>query len=69
MVLGPLVHEDVFNALRRIDTCVVSNAIETFELRLRNVGFADSRIRCMFQDLPPLVGYAATARLRGSQCR
>ena len=64
MVLGPLVHEDVLNALRRIDTCVVSNAIETFELRLRNVGFADSRIRCMFRDFPPMVGYAATARLR-----
>lgn len=64
MVLGPSVHEDVLNALRRIDTCVVSNAIETFELRLRNAGFADSRIRCMFEDFPPLVGYAATARLR-----
>jgi 4-hydroxy-4-methyl-2-oxoglutarate aldolase len=64
MGLGPLVQGDVLNALRRIDTCVVSNAIETFELRLRNVGFADSRIRCMFRDLAPLVGYAATARLR-----
>jgi 4-hydroxy-4-methyl-2-oxoglutarate aldolase len=64
MVLGPLVHQDVLNALRRVDTCVVANAIETFERRLRNVGFADSRIRCIFQDFPPLVGYAATARLR-----
>lgn len=64
MVLGPLVHQDVLNALRRMDTCVVANAIETFELRLRNVGFADSRIRCMFHDFQPLVGYAATARLR-----
>jgi regulator of RNase E activity RraA len=51
-------------ALRSIDTCVVSNAIETFDVRLRNAGFADARIRCMFEDLPPLVGYAATARLR-----
>lgn len=64
MGLEPLVHEEVLYALRRIDTCVVSNAIETFELRLRNAGFADSRIRCMFRDFPPLVGYAATARLR-----
>jgi len=61
---GPLVHEDVMGALRSIDTCVVSNAIETFDVRLRNAGFADARIRCMFEDLPPLVGYAATARLR-----
>jgi regulator of RNase E activity RraA len=64
MDLGSSVHKDVLDALRAIETCVVSNAIETFELRLRNTGFADARIRCMFEDLPPLVGFAATARLR-----
>lgn len=53
--------------LRQFDTCTVSNAIETFAVRLRNVGFADSRTRCMFEDLPhPMVGYAATARVRTS---
>ncbi len=52
------------DALRLIDTCMVSNAIETFEVRLRNTGFADAHIRCMFKDLPPMLGYAATARLR-----
>ncbi len=52
------------DALGRIDTCMVCNAIETFEVRLRNTGFADARIRCMFKDLPPTLGYAATARLR-----
>jgi len=61
---GRLVGEDVLGVLRTIDTCVVSNAIETFEVRLRNTGFADAHIRCMFEDFPPLVGYAATARLR-----
>lgn len=64
MGLGSLVRKDVLDALRGIETCVVSNAIETFDVRLRNTGFADARIRCMFEDLPPLVGYAATARLR-----
>jgi len=58
------VSSSVLDALRRFDTCMVCNAIETFELRLRNTGFADARIRCMFEDLPPMVGYAATARLR-----
>jgi regulator of RNase E activity RraA len=53
-------------ALRRLDTCTVSNAVETFAVRLRNTGFADSRIRCMFEDFLPMVGYAATARLRAS---
>lgn len=53
-------------ALGRLDTCTVSNAIETFEVRLRNAGFADSRIRCIFKQLPPIVGYAVTARVRTS---
>jgi 4-hydroxy-4-methyl-2-oxoglutarate aldolase len=52
------------DALRKFDTCTVSNAIETFGVRLRNTGFADDTIRCMFSDLMPVVGYAATARLR-----
>ncbi len=64
MDLMPLVDEHVLNALHNIDTCMVSNAIETFDVRLRNTGFADASIRCMFKDLPPMVGYAATARLR-----
>jgi 4-hydroxy-4-methyl-2-oxoglutarate aldolase len=63
MANEPLRSEDL-EALRRIDTCTVSNAIETFAVRLRNTGFADARIRCMFPDSPPMVGYAATARLR-----
>ena len=63
MVAEPLPDEEL-EALRRIDTCTVSNAIETFAVRLRNAGFADARIRCMFPDCPPMVGYAATARLR-----
>ncbi len=59
----PIRVEEV-EALQRLDTCMVSNAIETFQLRLRNAGFADSSIHCMFEDWPPMVGYAATARLR-----
>lgn len=51
-------------ALQQLDSCMVSNAIETFGVRLRNTGFADSSIRCMFSDLAPMVGYAVTARLR-----
>jgi regulator of RNase E activity RraA len=61
---GPLLSEEQLDALRGLDTCMVSNAIETFQVRLRNTGFADARIRCMFPEFPPMVGYAATARLR-----
>lgn len=53
--------------LRRLNTCMVSNAIETFEVRLRNTGFTDARIRCMSEDFPPMVGYAATARMRSGE--
>ena len=64
MHINSSVRVEEFEALRRLDTCTVSNAIETFQLRLRNAGFADSSIHCMFEDWPPMVGYAATARLR-----
>lgn len=53
-------------ALRRLDACAVANAIETFRLRLRNEGFVDHTVRCLFPELPPMVGYAATVRIRGS---
>lgn len=53
--------------LRELDSCAVANAIETFGVRLRNTGFTDSTIRCVFEDFPPLVGYAATVRIRTSE--
>ncbi len=53
--------------LQQLDSCSVANAIESFDVRLRNQGFADSRVRCIFEDFPPMVGYAATARVRTSE--
>jgi 4-hydroxy-4-methyl-2-oxoglutarate aldolase len=53
--------------LRQLDSCAVANAIEAFDVRLRNTGFTDSRIRCVFEDFPPMVGYAATVRVRTSE--
>jgi 4-hydroxy-4-methyl-2-oxoglutarate aldolase len=53
--------------LRRLDSATVANAVETFDARLPNTGFADSRIRCLFPDFPPMVGYAATARIRTAE--
>jgi 4-hydroxy-4-methyl-2-oxoglutarate aldolase len=54
---------------RRLTTCVVASAIETFRVRLPNTGFADSNIRCIFPGQPAMAGYAATARLRSSNPR
>jgi len=64
---APLLTEEGLNALRQFDTCMVANAIESFHVRLRNAGFADASVRCMFPDAPPMVGYAATARLRSGE--
>lgn len=50
--------------ISRLSACIVASAIETFGVRLRNAGFADSGVRCIFEDLPPMIGYAATARIR-----
>lgn len=52
---------------RRLSTCIVASAIETFDVRLKNTGFADSSVRCIFHEFPPVVGYAATARIRSSE--
>ena len=54
----------VLEALRRYDTPTMANAIETFDIRPRDTGFASHEVRCMFPDLPVLVGYAATATMR-----
>lgn len=56
----------LIEALKHLDSCTVANAIETFEVRLRNEGFADSRVRALFDDRPPVVGRAATIRVRSS---
>ncbi len=59
--------EKQLDALRQFDTCIVANAVERFNVRLRNTGFTDARIRCIFPDQPPIVGYAVTARLRSGE--
>jgi 4-hydroxy-4-methyl-2-oxoglutarate aldolase len=64
---APLLTEEGLDALRQFDTCMVANAIESFHVRLRNAGFADASVRCMFPDTSPMVGYAATARLRSGE--
>jgi 4-hydroxy-4-methyl-2-oxoglutarate aldolase len=56
----------VIEELCTYSTCVVSSSIEKFDIRLCNVGFADSRVRCMFPDFPPIAGFAATARIRSA---
>lgn len=65
--MGTVISASQLEPFRRLSTCLVSSAIETFDVRLGNTGFADSSVRCIFGDLPPMVGYAATARIRSSE--
>lgn len=53
--------------LAKYDTPTVCNVIELFDVRPRNRGYMDQRIRCQFPELPPMVGFAATASFR-SDC-
>jgi 4-hydroxy-4-methyl-2-oxoglutarate aldolase len=55
---------DQMNALRRLDTCTIANAIETFDLRLRNEGYTWPGLRCVTGAFPPMLGYAATCRVK-----
>jgi len=57
---------EILGSLGSLDAPAVANAIESFDVRLRNEGFANNSIRCLFPHLPRLVGYAATVTIRGA---
>ena len=58
---------DQMDALRKLSTPTVSNAIELFNLRQRNHGFMSPAIRCLFPDLGVMAGFAVTARFAANQ--
>jgi len=60
----PAISSDTLDRLRAFDTPTICNVIELFEVRPRNRGFLDHRIRSCFPSLPPMVGFAAPAAFR-----
>jgi 4-hydroxy-4-methyl-2-oxoglutarate aldolase len=52
--------------LRQYDTPTVCNVIELFDIRPRNTGYMDKRIKACFPEMPPVVGYASTATFRSA---
>jgi len=64
--MNPALTSEQLEILRRLDACTLANAIETFHQRLRNEGFVNSSAHCLFPDLAPMLGYAATVKIRGS---
>src|SRR5262245_7329625 len=58
---------ELLEALRKISTPTLSNAIELFNLRPRNEGFMCGDIRCLFPELGVVVGHAVTARFAAAR--
>jgi|SRR5581483_1914390 len=64
---GVRLSREDFQRLAALDACSVSNAIERFQVRMRNEGFAGGQLKCWFPNLGPMLGYAATGRIRTSE--
>lgn len=47
--------------LRKIPSCAIINAIETFDVMPRNKGFMLPQVKSIFPDMPHMIGYAVTA--------
>ncbi len=57
----------LLQSFRALDTCLVAEAIEHFDIRLRNEGYSTSNtLHCRFPELPTMVGYAVTIRVRSA---
>ncbi|MFY9726268.1 MAG: RraA family protein [Bryobacteraceae bacterium] len=62
----PNLSREQLEKLRQFDTCTLSNAIERLDIRPRNEGFIRNTAACRFPQLPPVIGYAVTAKVRAS---
>lgn len=49
--------------LAGVDSPTLANAIEQLELRDRTVGFVGGEIRCLYPEMPPMVGRALTVAM------
>ena len=61
--MPPALTDDQLTFLGSVDSPTVANAIEVFNLRDRSDGFLGGTIRCLFPDLPVMVGYALTVTM------
>ena len=52
--------------LKKFDTPTICNVVELFDMRPRQSGYMDARIRACYPKLPPMVGYASTATFRSA---
>lgn len=62
-----LLKHEVLQKLATYDTPTICNVIEVFEVRPRNVGYLNGNIRAAFPEMPPMIGFAATASFRATE--
>lgn len=64
------VDSESIDKLRHYDTPTICNVIELFNIRPRNKGYMNAEIKANFPEMPPMVGFAATATFCSSvpQC-
>lgn len=55
------------DALRRICSPTVANAVEALTGRPRHEGYTQGEVRCLFPEMGPMVGYASTATIMSGQ--
>ncbi|MGI8744000.1 MAG: RraA family protein [Bryobacteraceae bacterium] len=56
----------VIDALQQFDTCILSDALEMFDVRLLNQGYTRPGLRA-WTGSAPVIGYASTARIKSSE--
>ena len=59
-----LLNNDEFRNLKALGSCAVANAIERFHVQLRNEGYTEDGVTCRFPEMPPVLGYAMTLKVR-----
>ena len=64
--MGTGIDTALLDLLRTYNTPTVSNAIEVFNVRPRNEGFMRPEIRCVFPQMPVMVGYAVTLKIQSA---
>ena len=57
------IDSDLLETLRKIPSCSIANAIETFNYQPRNVGFMGPEIKSIFPNMGHMAGYAVTAKI------
>ena len=60
------IKKETLDRLRQFDTPTICNVIELFNVRSRDEGFMNASIKSNFTEMPPMVGFAATATFRAS---